>query len=52
MVARVFRPVRCNGALAGDRLFLQTIFRMVLEHSRQARRALDQKRGQTLIPSW
>jgi integrase len=30
---RVFRPVRCNGTLAGDRLSPQTIFRIVLEHS-------------------
>lgn len=32
---RVFRPVRCNGTLAGDRLSPQTIFRIVLEHSRR-----------------
>jgi integrase len=31
---RVFRAVRCNGTLAGDRLSPQTIFRIVLEHSR------------------
>ncbi len=31
---RVLRPVRCNGTLAGDRLSPQTIFRIVLEHSR------------------
>jgi integrase len=30
---RIFRPVRCNGTLARDRLSPQTIFRIVLEHS-------------------
>ncbi len=30
---RIFRPVRCNGTLAGDRLSPQTIFRTVLAHS-------------------
>jgi integrase len=32
---RVFRPLRSNGSLAGDRLSPQTIFRVVLERSRE-----------------
>lgn len=30
---RIFRPVRCNGTLAGDCLSAQTIFRVVMDYS-------------------